>query len=456
MSLTALKERYAKYGQSHAVKHLVEGDDISDFVDVPLEHLASWHAQATGKQPESSAVGNIGPFSGTVRSATKDDTESSAARSLGIEAVKNGQVAALVLAGGQGTRLGYDGPKGMFPLWNDGKTTLFSLLAQRLLKLSKLAGCSNDSTIPLYIMTSPLNDTATRQYWKDNNNFGLSTVVFFSQQLLPCLTPNAPAQLILETPTRLARAPDGNGGVYTALPVDDLRSRQVQYVHAFAIDNCLTLPADPVVCGMAMIEKAADIANVVVWKRDPEERVGVLAETMPDRKPCIVEYSELSTEMAQMRNDENKLVYGAANICNHWYTVDCLERLQTSLPYHAAHKKIPYWNGSATVTPSDENNAVKLETFIFDAFSHAKNLVVVEVDRADQFSPVKNAIGKDSPSSARDHWDARNRRWLTKAGATLVGTGSCDIAPETSYAGEGLVKIVAEKEGGQFELPVVL
>ena len=106
MSLTALKERYTKYGQSHAVKHLVEGDDISDFVDVPLEHLASWHAQATGKQPESSAVGNIGPFSGTVRSATKDDTESSAARSLGIEAVKNGQVAALVLAGGQGTRLG--------------------------------------------------------------------------------------------------------------------------------------------------------------------------------------------------------------------------------------------------------------------------------------------------------------------------------------------------------------
>jgi len=313
-TLDALKARYTACGQAHAVQHLTEDDDddeiLKPFLSVPVEHLAEWHQQATAptQQDENNTTPLLSPFSGTIAQASE---VKETARPIGLQAIAQGQVATLVLAGGQGTRLGYDGPKGCFELISSssssGPTTLFGLLASRLHKLSQLAQAP--STIPVYIMTSPLNDATTRAYWKANDNFGLDTVVFFTQGMLPCLT-QSDAKIIMETPKRMAMAPDGNGGVYTALPLADMKARGVQYVHAFSIDNALTLPADPVFTGFC-IHQQADVGNKVVWRSHAQAAVGVLADK-EGNDPCIVDYSDMSPDMAALSPDaaEHNLVYG--------------------------------------------------------------------------------------------------------------------------------------------------
>jgi len=463
-ALTKQTRRYEKYGQQHVLKHLqslsqtekvsfldelksIEVEKLSGFLSAAKEARQS-HELPSGKT-------NIQPFSGKVGSIIGNDNFSSPCYNLGIRAIRQNSVATVLLAGGQGTRLGFDGPKGLYDIGLTSGKTLFCLIAERILKLIQLVeaeGSDKKATgpirIPLYIMTSPMNDKITREYFEKNNYFGLASedVIFFVQGVLPCLS--ADGAILMESPSKCAMAPDGNGGVYPAMEkngiLSDMETRGIQHIHAFAIDNALTKPADPTFVGYCISQKS-DCGNKVLWKAGPHEKVGVIAEK--DGKPCVVEYSDLSNEMAEMVNDDKKLVFGAANICNHYYTLSFLK--DQILPnmgnlYHLAEKKIPVWNyeESALVKPSI-NNGIKLEAFIFDVFPFSSSMAILEVDRKSEFAPIKNAPGSpsDSPDVARRLLSGLAKRWLIEAGASLTGkemSDSCEVVPLTSYGGEGL------------------
>lgn len=380
---------------------------------------------------------------------------------LGIEALGRSEVAALVLAGGQGTRLGFSGPKGMYSIDLPSKRTLFQIIAERLLALRKIgAKHSSDSnstlpSIPFYVMTSPINHDETIAFFEKHSYFGLpkNDVCVFTQGMLPCLTEEG--NIILEGAGIVAMAPDGNGGIYPSL-VDsgvfaDMETRKLKYLHVFSIDNALTKPADPVFIGYCM-SQGADCGNKVVWKTSAHEKVGVIAEK--DGKSCVVEYSDISKEMAEAVDENGRLQFGAGNICNHFYTIDFLKNEvfpQLGNIYHIARKKIPFYDEESKTTIKPEaNNGLKLETFIFDIFPLSKTMAVLDVLRNEEFAPVKNAPGSasDSPDTARKFLSDLAKKWVTDAGGILVGDSEaiCEISPLTSYGGEGLTELVQGKE----------
>uniref|UniRef100_A0A7S2YGQ1 UDP-N-acetylglucosamine diphosphorylase n=1 Tax=Entomoneis paludosa TaxID=265537 RepID=A0A7S2YGQ1_9STRA len=304
-------------------------------------------------------------------------------------------------------------------------------------------------------MTSPINHKATAAYFEEKDYFGLgkANVFFFEQGMLPCVTEEG--KIIMETAGKVSMAPDGNGGIYPSLlssgALDDMeKSRGTKYLHVFSIDNALVKPADPGFLGFCL-EQGADCGNKSTWKSHAHEKVGVVA--LRAGEPCVVEYSEITQEMAERTDDQGRLVFGAGNICNHFYTLDFLRN--TVLPnmgnlYHIAKKKIPYFDGQTTVKP-DSNNGIKLETFIFDVFPLSKNFCVWEVERSQEFAPVKNGPGSpsDSPDTARSMISNMCQTWLTAAGATIAKEGVCEISPLVSYGGEGLESY----QGQTVELP---
>lgn len=404
----------------------------------------------TGIQPFSKHVG---------QASDKADREPS--YKLGTEALGRSEVGALVLAGGQGTRLGFSGPKGMYSINLPSKCTLFQMIAERLLALRKIAaknsGSSNDAlpSIPFYIMTSPINHEQTIDFFEKHSCFGLpkDDVFVFKQGMLPCLTDEG--KIILEAAGKVAMAPDGNGGIYPSLvnsgAFADMENRKLKYLHVFSIDNALTKPADPIFIGYCM-SKGADCGNKVVWKTSAHEKVGVIAEK--DGKSCVVEYSDISKEMAEAVDDKGRLQFGAGNICNHFYTIDFLKTKvfpELGNIYHIAKKKIPFYDEESKKTVEPEsNNGLKLETFIFDIFPLSKTMAVLDVNRSEEFAPVKNAPGSasDSPDTARKYISDLAKKWVTKAGGRLVGDSEaiCEISPLTSYGGEGLEDLVKDKE----------
>jgi UDP-N-acetylglucosamine/UDP-N-acetylgalactosamine diphosphorylase len=305
-------------------------------------------------------------------------------------------------------------------------------------------------------MTSPINHEETIDFFKENEYFGLSDrdILFFQQGMLPCLTEDG--KIIMETSSKVAMAPDGNGGIYPSLKnsgmLDDMTNRGIKYLHVFSIDNALTKIADPVFIGYCMNQNA-DCGNKVVWKSGPHEKVGVIAEK--SGRPCVVEYSEITTEMVERTDDQGRLLFGAGNICNHFYTLDFLrDKVVPNLGnlYHIAHKKIPFYDQSTqqTITP-ESNNGIKLESFIFDIFPLSERMAVLDAVREEEFAPVKNAPGStsDSPDTARAYLSQQAQKWVIDAGGTLTGekdSGTCEISPLTSYAGEGLEELVQGKE----------
>lgn len=260
-------------------------------------------------------------------------------------------------------------------------------------------------------------------------------------------------KVILDSPSHVAVAPDGNGGLYAATraplsPSDksrtvlsDLASRKIQYIHAYCVDNCLVRVADPVFLGYS-ISKQADCAAKVVPKKSPTESVGVVAYR--GGKPGVVEYSEISTEQAERRDASGELSFRAGNIANHFYTtayLNSVEKFEDDLAFHIARKKIPHidMETKAAVKPS-KPNGMKLELFVFDVFPHTQRFAVLEVERQEEFSPLKNApgTGSDDPETSRRDLLAQHRRFLEAAGATIEGDAEIELSPLCSYAGEGL------------------
>jgi len=322
----------------------------------------------------------------------------------------HGEGAMILLAGGQGTRLGFNRPKGCYRVGLPSGKSLFELQADRLSRMRAIVAnetsqAIEDVHIPWYIMTSLATDADTKQFFHENKYFGLPEIdiVFFSQEYLPSLT--ADGEVILETKTRCAKNPNGNGGIYKALQrtgtLADMQRRGVKFVQVYAVGNILVRMADPLWFGH-MSKAEVDCSNKVCRKRDAHEKVGAMCRR--DGKPSVIEYSEITKEMAEMRNDKNELVYGCGNIAIHGFSVDFLSKVVNEvLPIHVAKKRIP----SYLSTDQDGRiDGIKLELFIFDTFEFAKKMTAYEALREEEFSPVKNKTDKpkDNAITARTHF----------------------------------------------------
>lgn len=318
---------------------------------------------------------------------------------IGIDAIKHCKVGAILLAGGQGTRLGFDKAKGMY---NIGETKELYIFEQLIANLKKVTSAA-DAWVPLYIMTSEKNDEQTREFFREHDFFGYNPdyVKFFVQEMVPAV--DFDGNVLVEAEDSLAMSPNGNGGWFKSLIKAgydaDIKEKGVEWLNVFAVDNVLQQIADPVFVG-ATIESGCVSGAKVVRKVDPYERVGAMC--LEDGKPSIVEYYELTPEMAEARDEKGTLLYGFGVILNYLFRVDkLLEIAEKSLPLHVVEKKVPYIDENGVAVKPETPNAYKFETLILDMVYMMDNCLSFEVDREKEFAPVKNATGTDSVESAR-------------------------------------------------------
>lgn len=321
-------------------------------------------------------------------------------KQIGLDAVKSTKVGAILLAGGQGTRLGFDKAKGMFNIGVNKELYIFEQLIANLKKVTEEAG----AWVPLYIMTSEKNDVQTRAFFAEHAFFGYDPayVKFFVQEMVPAV--DYEGNVLMEAEDSLAMSPNGNGGWFKSMLKagldQDLKEKGVEWLNVFAVDNVLQQIADPVFVG-ATIQSGCVSGAKVVRKVDPYERVGALC--LEDGKPSIVEYYELTPEMAEATDDKGTLLYGFGVILNYLFRLDKLmEIVNTNLPLHIVEKKVPYLNENGEFIRPTEPNAYKFETLILDMIYMMDDCLSFEVDRSKEFAPVKNATGVDSVESARE------------------------------------------------------
>ena len=320
--------------------------------------------------------------------------------SCGIDAIKNCKVGAILLAGGQGTRLGFDKAKGMYNIGVNKELYIFEQLVANLMKVTEKAG----AWVPFYIMTSDKNDAQTRAFFEEHNYFGYNKdyVKFFVQEMVPAV--DFDGNVLVEAEDSLAMSPNGNGGWFKSLinaGLDkDLKEKGVEWLNVFAVDNVLQQIADPVFVG-ATIKSGCVSGAKVVRKVDPYERVGALC--LEDGKPSIIEYYELTPEMAEAKSENGSLLYGFGVILNYLFRVDKLfDIAQKSLPLHVVEKKVPYIDENGVACKPETPNAYKFETLILDMVYMMDDCLSFEVDREKEFAPVKNATGTDAVGSARE------------------------------------------------------
>lgn len=332
----------------------------------------------------------------------------------GLAAAQAGKAAFLTVAGGQGSRLGFDGPKGVFPVTPIRRASLFQVFSEKLLGFCKATG----ARMPWYIMTSPENHRATADYFARNRCFGLreQDVLLFPQGTLPTL--DAGGRLLLAADGGLFRNPDGHGGLVQALVrnrmIEDMRSRGVEHLFYFQVDNPLVIVPDPLFLGYH-IEGGADVSVKVIPKRSPDEKLGVVA--LAGGKACIVEYSDLDQERMYARDAGGRLLFEQGSIAIHVFRVEFLARRAADLPLHVARKKVKAMDpaGGGVV----EMEAVKFERFIFDLLPLAGRVLFYETVREDEFSPVKNRDGLDSPQTCERDQVALAARMLESCGVAV-------------------------------------
>lgn len=321
---------------------------------------------------------------------------------IGNDTLSSGKLAAVTMAGGQGTRLGHIGPKGTFDLGLKSHKTLFEIICDTLKKVQE----QNGITIPWYIMTSEENNEETENFFNKNNYFGYpkDKIKFFKQGQYPMIDTNG--KILLNEEGLVKQAADGHGGVYIAMQknniIEDMRKKGIKWVVIGGVDNVLVNMFDPIFIGM-YIKQGYKSASKSVVKKYPEEKVGVFCKK--DGRPSIIEYTELSEQMAHDRDENGELKYGESNIIVHIFEVDTIEKISKNLlPYHPAFKKANYMNENGEVIIAKEPNAYKFEAFIFDAFEQLDNMSILRVNREEEFAPVKNSDekGVDCPKTARE------------------------------------------------------
>ena len=356
----------------------------------------------------------------------------------GIELIRNGKVAVVLLAGGQGTRLGHEGPKGTYSIGLPSGKSLFQLQCERLINLAKKAG----RYIPWYIMTSPENHKETISFFETFGYFGYpkEDIYFFEQGVLPLLGEDG--KIIMSSKSGISTGPDGNGGCLLALEdkgyLTKMKEKGIEWLYINGVDNALVRVADPYFLGYTALS-GFKASNKVVSKKHAEEKAGVLCSK--NGRPTMVEYSEMTAEMAHAKDCKGKLLYDNANIITHMFRMDFVEEcLAHNIPFHAAHKKVQYIDNEGKLCNPDKPNCYKFESFIFDLFPLLERIGVLRVNREDEFAPVKNKEGEDSPETARQLMFGMYKRWLSTYGLEEAELDDklIEISPLTSYYGEGI------------------
>lgn len=364
------------------------------------------------------------------------------AKFAGEAALRAGRVAAFTVAGGQGTRLGYDGPKGTFPVTPVTGKSLFQVFAEKLLA----AGTRYGRPLHWFIMTSHQNHAATEAFFTENNFFGLDAarVHFFRQGRMPAV--GFDGKILLETKGSLALSPDGHGGSLRALDrsgaLDLMQREGIDTLSYFQVDNPLVRAIDPAFIGWHLL-RGSEMSSKMVPKAYAEEKLGHFCAQ--NGKLVVVEYSDLPMAMQRETDANGQLRYLAGSIAIHLLDREFIRRMAradaaaVSMPFHRADKKIPTIDASGAAVKPEKANGVKFELFVFDALPFAKNPLVIETRRADDFSPVKNADGVDSPKTCRDDQRRQFVRWLNAHGAAVAAdaTGlpaiNLEVAPSFGY-----------------------
>lgn len=328
-------------------------------------------------------------------------------------------MAVFLVAGGQATRLGVEAPKGTVAITPIKGKSIFEHHAEKIRAVSKRHG----TKLPFYIMTSETNDAPTREFFEENDYFGLapSDVFFFKQEMMPAL--DFDGRLMLDEKDHIFTSPNGHGGSLTSLKssgaLADMQARGVKHIFYFQVDNVLIKMADPVFIGYH-IEKNADMSAKVSPKRDPGEKVGVVCRVGTDT--TVIEYSDLPDEHKHARNSDGSLKFSAGNLAIHVLDVGFVEWLnekEHSLPFHIAEKTTPFLNDDGRLVKPRKKNGLKFEKFVFDALSRAQATAILEVNREEEFAPIKNATGEDSPETARHLMMELYAKWLEAAGARV-------------------------------------
>ncbi|CAI4218690.1 unnamed protein product [Parascedosporium putredinis] len=432
--LNELKKQYTEAGQEQVFTFY---DDLS-----------------ASEQPEHEETKTgLEPLPQTATASILDSAKEDIATwyDLGLDLISQNKVAVVLMAGGQGTRLGSSAPKGCFDIGLPSHKSLFQIQAERIRKVEELAAKKSGSTavVPWYVMTSGPTRGPTEAFFKENNYFGLkaANVFIFEQGVLPCISNDG--KILLESKSKVAVAPDGNGGIYQALVVqgvlDDMRKRGIEHIHAYCVDNCLVKVADPVFVGFSASKKV-DIATKVVRKRSATESVGLIL--LKNGRPDVVEYSEIDEQTASAE-DPSSLAF-----------LETIPLWAHKLPHHIARKKIPCVDVATGegVKPA-KPNGIKLEQFVFDVFPmlELSKFASLEVKREDEFSPLKNAsgTGEDDPETSKHDIMDQGKRWVEASGAIVEGETAdigVEVSPLFSYGGEGLEKL----SGRTIRAPAVL
>jgi UDP-N-acetylglucosamine/UDP-N-acetylgalactosamine diphosphorylase len=380
--------------------------------------------------------------------------------------VHGGRVALLLLAGGAGTRLGFDHPKGMYDVGMPSRKCLYQYFSERITTLQKLSAtaCGSTSTqnIMWYIMTSQTTHNETVQCFQSNNFFGLdpSQMFFFQQGMLPAFSLDG--KIMMDTPTSVTKAANGNGGLYMAMrdsgALKDMETRGVTNVFCFGVDNAICQIADPQLLGYTA-HRELDICSKTCKKANAGEKVGLVC--LKDGKPTVIEYSDISDELRTKTTDNGELYLQDSHICINVFGVKFLRQVVDkyipALPYHVARKKIHFVTPDGQTAKPDDINGVKMEMFIFDVFPYAR-LAIFDAERESNFSPVKNPPGSetDSPDSCRALMSALHQRYVRAAGVSISGDGLCEVSPLVSYAGEGLGDAVKKAGVTSMTLPALI
>ena len=400
ITLDTAKNVLKKYGQEHILEYYnkLDGTEqqklLSQIELIDFSVLENLREENNG----SSKRGKFSPLGAVTIGDISKNREKY--HSVGAEAIKNGKVAAVLLAGGQGTRLGFEKPKGMFDIGITRELYIFECLINNLLKVVEDTG----AFVPLYIMTSEKNHEDTVNFFEEKKYFGYDRnyVKFFIQDMAASVDFNG--KIYMESKSDISISPNGNGGWFSSIVragfLEDIKKHGIEWINVFAVDNVLQQIADPCFIG-AVIDSGSQSGSKVVSKVSPDERVGVLC--MEDGKPSIVEYYEMTPEMIELRTDDGELAYKYGVILNYLFSVDRLEEIiAEKMPVHVVKKKIPYMDANGALINPEEPNGYKFETLVLDMVHLQKSCLPYEVERCKEFAPVKNSEGVDSVDSARE------------------------------------------------------
>lgn len=401
------KERLEKYGQGHLLNFYNQLSEeqkskiLDEILTMDFKQMQELY-ESTKTKPSFENV-KLEPIPHITKEELKEE-DLKKYTDIGEKVIKEGKLAVVTMAGGQGTRLGHNGPKGTYDLGLDSHKSIFEILCEHL----KQAREKYNVDISWYLMTSDENNDDTVKFFEKNNYFEYpkASVHFFKQGKLPML--DTEGNILLNEDGTIKQAADGHGGIFEAMRkngiIYDMQSRGIEWIFIGGVDNVLVKMVDPVLTGL-VVSDGNLVAGKSVVKANPAEKVGVFCKK--DGKPSVIEYSEISKELAEALDENGELLYGESHILCNQFHISLLEKISTNkLTYHVAFKKASYLNKDGNLVEPTEPNAYKFEAFLFDAFSTAEDMSILRVKREEEFAPVKNATGVDSPETARKLYKA--------------------------------------------------